>query len=235
MINSERFLNAFNKIEHILYKLTKQDKGTKFYSLVEAASKHNSLFKHFNDDLKEFADLRNAIIHERTDEHVIAEPNDITVTEIEHLALLFSNPPKVIPLFKRDVIKLSPNDTIAKAVQIMLQKSYSQIPIYKESQFVALLTTNTIARWLGTCVKDDIFSLTDTSISQVLNYTEEKNNYYFLNKDASLVDVLGKFQDYEEKGKILDAILITASGKSSEMPLGIITIWDLPKIYGKLK
>lgn len=75
MLNSERFLNAFNSIEHSLRKLAKKEKGTRFYKLVNIASEHYQIVQHFSNDLKEFADLRNAIVHERTDGHVIAEPN----------------------------------------------------------------------------------------------------------------------------------------------------------------
>jgi len=75
MLNSDRFLYAFNSIQCHLRKLTKSEKGTSFCKLVKEAES-NTAVQQFNDDLKEFADLRNAIVHERTDDHVLAEPND---------------------------------------------------------------------------------------------------------------------------------------------------------------
>ena len=79
MKNSERFLNAFSKIEKYIRKLIAGDRRATFYALVDDASKKNSAVNTYRTDLKEFADLRNAIVHERTDGHVSAEPRDDTV------------------------------------------------------------------------------------------------------------------------------------------------------------
>jgi predicted transcriptional regulator len=234
--NSENFLNSFNEIEHYLRKVTNEVKETSFYALIDKASLSNSAVKHFKDDLKEFADLRNAIIHERTDNHVIAEPNDRTVRELNNIALLLLQPPKVSSFFRNKVFKLFSKDPIAKAVEFMYVKSFSQVPIYEDKNFIGLLTSNTIARWLGASVRDDIFSLEETSISMVLKeYTEDKDNCEFLNRTATLFDVLKKFQEYETKGKRLDAILITANGKPDEELLGIITVWDLTSVYREIE
>lgn len=231
MLNSDRFLYAFNSIQRHLRKLTKREKNTSFCELVKEASKSDVVVQCFNNDLKEFAVLRNAIVHDCTDYHVLAEPNDRTVKEIEHLASLLLDPPKIIPQFQSKVYTLSVGDPVAKAVKAMFEQSFSQIPIYDdEAAFVGLLTTNTVTRWLGASVKDDILSLTETSITDVFSFTEDKDNFSFLSRDSTLFEALEKFQTYERKGKRLEAILITQSGKDSEALLGIITIWDLPKI-----
>jgi len=159
LLNSDRFLNAFNSIERSLRKFTKKEKGERFYTLVDVASKSYPIVRHFSNDLKEFADLRNAIVHERTDGHVLAEPNNQAVEMIEHIASLLSNPPKVIPLFKCKVYALSVGDPIAKAVKAMSERSFSQMPVYDGAAFVGLLTANTVARWLGASITEDIFSL----------------------------------------------------------------------------
>lgn len=234
MLNSDRFLHAFNSIERYLRELTNQGKETRFYVLVNLAGNSNFAVRRFRNDLKEFADLRNAIVHERTDNHVLAEPNDQAVNEIERITSLLLNPPKVIPQFQSKVYTLLLNDSIAKAAETMFAKSYSQIPIYDTTVFVGLLTANTIVRWLGACVTEEIFSLTETSIANVLTYTEDKDNFSFLDRDTTMFEALERFQLYERKGKRLEAILITQTGKPSETLLGIITIWNLPKIHGTL-
>ncbi len=234
-MNSERFLYAFNSIEHSLRKLSKKGKGERFYTLVDVASESYPIVRHFSNDLKEFADLRNAIVHERTDGHVIAEPNDQAVELIEHIASLLHDPPKVIPLFQCEVYGLSVFDPIAKAVKVMFEWSFSQMPVYDGTAFVGLLTANTVARWLGASVVEDIFSLSETPVSYVLGYTEDKENFSFLRRDSTLFETLDRFQDFERRGKRLEAVLITQNGKLSEALLGIITIWDLPKIHKALE
>ena len=233
-MNSDRFLNAYNRIDHKLRQLVGQSREARFYSLVEAASKINPIVKRYKFDLKEYADLRNAIVHERTDEHVIAEPNTRAVQSIENIAHILTNPPKIIPFFQCEAHTLSVDDPVAKAVRTMYERSFSQMPVYDSQTFVGLLTTNTLTRWLGANVGEDIFSLTETSVSQVLEFAEEKEDYIFLKKDSSLFEILEGFQKFDAKGKRLEAILITQNGKPSEKLLRIITIWDLPKIYSFL-
>lgn len=143
--------------------------------------------------------------------------------------------PKVYPLFKQAVYSVSIKDNVGNALRIMYDNSFSQLPIFKDSKFVDLLTNNTISRWLGTCVDEEIFSLSETSIEEVLKYTESPDSYFFLNKDADISEALEKFQFFESIGKPLDAILITANGKPTEELLGIITVSDFPKIMLELQ
>jgi len=235
MLNSDRYLEAFNLIERRLRKITNSEKGTTFFSLVNAAAIENSFVRHSTDDLKEFGDLRNAIVHERTDGHVIAEPNARTLKKIEYIKSILYDPPKVIPMFKTKVLSFSVKDSIAAVVSILVENSFSQFVIYDGTEFIGLLTSNTIARWLGSCVDgDDILIAEETPISVVLEYTEIPNSYSFIKRKATIFDALEIFYDLEKKGKSCDAVLITESGKPNEHLLGIITVWDIPKIYRKI-
>lgn len=218
MLNSDRFLKTFNMIEHHLRKVTKKEKDTTFSTLIDLASRSDAAVRALKEDLKEFAELRNAIVHDVRkwkDGRPIAEPNDWAVAEIERIASLLTDPPKVIPLFQKKVFTLEVNDPIAKAVKSMFDHSFSQIPIYDGQEFMGLLTTNTVVRWLGACVAEDILSLTETSVASVLSYTEDPDNYCFFGRKATLFEALEKFQDYARDGKKLEAILITESGKGS--------------------
>lgn len=235
MSNSDRFIEAYNKIDRYLRATLEAEKETPFGTLVAQAVRSNSTVRSYAYDLKEYADLRNAIVHERTDGHVIAEPNDLAVKSIEAITLLLTNPPKVLPLFERQVETLDKSAPVAKAVKLMSGKIFSQIPIYDGQTFVALLTTNTVALWLGKAVENDIFSLNDTAIESVLRCSEDKDNYYFLSRDATIFDALLKFQDYHNNGKRLEAVLITQDAKRTNKLLGIITIWDLTKIHQTLR
>lgn len=237
MSNSVRFLDAFNRIDHQLRKLTGNERGVPFGVVVDRVSRVNAAVRRFKDDLKQFAQLRNAIIHETRNGRVIAEPADWAVAEIERIASLLGDPPKVIPLFAKRVVTLGSEDSIATAVQFMLEHSFSQIPIFSGRRFVGLLTTNTIARWLGAQViaGEQRLDLAGTNIGSVLQYTEEADIYCFLRKEATLFEVLERFQEYERKGKRLEAALITDTGVPSEKLLGIITVWDLPSIYEHLE
>jgi predicted transcriptional regulator len=229
MLNSMRFIKAFNSIEQYLRKQTQNDKRLHYYDLVNIATKSNAIVRRYERDLKEYADLRNAIIHESSDGHVIAEPNELAVNDIEHINSILHKPPSIIPLFQSEVSSFSVNDSIGAAVKLMLYQSFSQVPVFNEERFVGLLTTDTISRWLGSCVADDIFILSETKINHVLRYTEDRKNHIFLKKGSTIFDALETFQEFENRGKSLKAILITESGKSTQKIIGIMTISDLPK------
>jgi predicted transcriptional regulator len=233
--NSDRFLNAFREIERHLYRLTGADAGTAFSRVVKDAAQRDTAVGRYTDDLFEFAELRNAIVHRKRGDEVIAEPNDQGVADIERIAHHLTKPPTVIPLFQGRVLTVLTGDSIGIAVKAMFDEQYSQAPVYDQETFVGLLTTNTIARWLGACVEEDLLSLEETTVAQVLQHTEDKENHCFLSRDATLFEALDRFQTYQAKGKKLEALLLTQSGKPGEKLLGIITIWDLPRIHEVLR
>ena len=150
-------------------------------------------------------------------------------TDARQIADLITRPPGV-EFFKGKVTSFNPDDPIALAVRAMYTKSYSQAPIYENGHFAGLLTTNTIARWLGAQASEDIFSLQETPIRDVLRFSENDDNHRFLPRKATLFDVMELFHAHERRGGRLDAVLITENGAPSEKPLGIITAWDLPKV-----
>lgn len=232
MLNSERFLNAYAAIEKHLRRLAGGDRSATFSQVLEKAVASDWAARCWKDDLREYHDLRNAIVHERTDGHVIAEPNDGAVADLKHIAAQLTQPPSVIPSFQTQVASFGSQDAIAAAVSTMWEESFSQVAVVDSGVFSGLLTTNTIARWLGANVADDLFSLRETPISRVMKYTEDHENHAFLSRNASVYEALHKFAQPESAGRRLDAILITQHGKRDESILGIITISDLPKVYG---
>jgi len=83
-------------------------------------------------------------------------------------------------------------------------------------------------------VNEDVLSLRETKIAEVLEYRENPESYLFLNGGASLRDAIDKFQYFESIGQPIDAILITETGGTSEPLLGIITRSDFPKLLHEL-
>lgn len=229
MTNSERFLEAFAQIERYLKESAPHQRHRSFYQLVELAGETQPAVKQVEHDIKEYADLRNAIIHERRGGMVIAEPNSYVVEDIERIVELVRAPPTLIPLFETNVAELSESTEIAMALEIIYNKSISQIPIRRGRAIVDLLSTSTIVRWLGASTGDELVDLLTVPISEVLRYSEDRENHAFLRGTATVFEMLDLFHVYEHQGKRLDAILITERGRDDESILGIVTISDLPK------
>lgn len=93
--NSERFLIAFTAIEGEMNRRIKSDRYISYSELVRRMSNMDRNYHRFQRYLEEFGDLRNAIVHERIDGEVIAEPHLKEVESIEHIAELLTQPERV--------------------------------------------------------------------------------------------------------------------------------------------
>jgi predicted transcriptional regulator len=235
MPNSSVFLDTFAAIEQHLSQVCGAGRHLPFYQLVDQASRSVPAVQAYRDDLRQFADLRNAIVHERRGGMVLAEPSDRVVADIQRIETLIRRPPTVAPAFQRTVTSLRATDSIGAAVKLMAERSYSQLPISGPSGFAGLLTANTVTEWLGANVAADIFSLRETTIAEVLKHTEPADAHVFLSRRATLYEVLEQFHKAEAQGKRLNAVLVTENGRPTEALMGIVTVSDLPELLGKLK
>lgn len=228
--NSERFIAAFNRIENALKEMLDTHEYIPFTRSVDLVSKTNSTVRRYRYDLFEYADLRNAIVHERVDPaYVIAEPHDATVERIEKIEKDILEPEKVIPRFSRDVVTFEANDPLTKVLKVIDEKTISQFPVYDGKSFIGLITANGITNWLAHHIKDELVLL-DTTLEEILTYEENKQNYLFIDRNKSLFEAEELFQQSISKGKPVDALLITHSGSQKESLLGIITPWDIIEI-----
>lgn len=230
MKNSTRFLNAFVTIEEYLRQRTADHDGfLGFSQMLRRVGQKEQSVRRLEFDLKEFAQLRNAIIHERAgEEEVIAEPNDLVVTAIEYAADMITKPPTVFPLFKRQVITISPQTPLKKALKIMYSSGISKLPVVENGKCVGVLSSNTIARWLGNCVETEVLNLEETTVEMVQAFKRKKERYTFGSRETDLFSAVALFDEYEHKGQRLLAMLITENGKSTEKIIGIMTLSDLP-------
>jgi CBS domain-containing protein len=229
VLNSDRFLWAFNELHERLARLAGEDRRTPFVRLVDLLSARDRVVRRYADDLKEFADLRNAIVHERLDERVIAEPNDWAVAQIERIRSLVVDPPRVIALFRRRVTSLSAEQSVADAVAAMYEGGFSQVPVYSGRDFAGLLTEHLLARWLGARARDGAVSLSATAIVEALAHGDDDGQFQFVHEDLTAIEALDLFAAHQRRGRRLSALLITRNGTPAEPLLGIMTIWDVPR------
>lgn len=225
MDNVNRFLEAFSLIEQRCKEITKEDRYTKFYILLQKASAINSIVHYYKQDIEEYADLRNAIIHQRTKQgKVIAVPVDEAVEEIEKIARMLNHPPMIKDYFLKEVKGCSKEDNIFKVYDAMKELSTGKYPITKEGCFEGLLTLEMILEWAMS--KKENQSATVGSI-----FKPQKNEkVYFISKNATVLDALNLFEAAMKKGFTLLAILITENGSKEERLEGILTVADYPKL-----
>jgi len=235
MLNSDRFLDAFNTIERYMRRSAGVGPAEPFVSSVHRASKTDAKVRHYRETLLEFAQLRNAIVHGPRGERVLAEPNDHVVTEIERLATLLTAPPKVTEFMNTNVVTIQAGDPLSRAMQVFRDQSFSQIPVYEGKRFFGLLTTTAVVRWLGKQLQDGHVTLDPATVQDVLQAAGEEKRYLFVSQGVTAFDVAAAFDKFLRRGERLRAVLVTAGGDPNQPLLGIFTVWDLQAVYRTLE
>lgn len=227
---SSRFLSAYNEIDRFLRRLGGHGQEVPFMKVLqEAQGKDSGVRSHFVD-LKEFAHLRNAVTHTYRNYQSIATPTVEAVTEIESIKSKLLTPARLIEHFAKQVEVCQVGETVAAAAMKMKVGDFSQLPVYDDGSFVHLLTGETIARWFADRMTADGGRLSSDTVADALAFTEPSTTYEIVGDGATVYDALGLFERAYLKGDSLDAILMTPNGNKAEVPTGIVTIFDVPRL-----
>ncbi|WP_028784069.1 CBS domain-containing protein [Thalassobacillus devorans] len=232
---AERFEIAFNQIHQQLKMINGYPKNDNFMELLQRSKIKHSVIRHHFDNLKQYAKLRNALVHEKIrDDYYIAYPHREVVEEIEKIKQTLDQPPKAIDVATRPVLFFKSNSHLTKIVEAFNRFKVSQFPIYGEDQqFLGLLTNDGVVRWLSRNMHNDCIQMGEVRASDILKL-EKNHNVRFLSEKNSIFDLESSFERSFEQNLKLKAVIITGDGSQHSKPLGIVTTWDLIKIdrYG---
>ena len=228
---SSKFLDAFNVIEDWMRHELDAAEEDDFGSLLRRMKLTNSGVRRSAPELKRFARLRNLIAHNHSREQPLAVPTQRSVERIETLRNQLLSSPSLFALAATPVEHCRPTDPLGCCVKKMHDGVFSQLPVYDGNVYRGLLTAETIVRWLATEFVGDWKGIVEEkSVAEVMLHQEDGENVEFVARTATVVDALVAFDRFLHRGKRLEAILITNSGRSSESLLGIVTINDIPKL-----
>lgn len=228
MENAERFLVAFNKMEKFFDGELKDTRYVPFHRAVQRLRKVNAVVNRYHNDLLEYSELRNAIVHERTEvNYTIASPHDDVVINIERISAEITAPKLVIPAFKKTLRTVESDLKVRDVLSIIRETDFSQFPVYRSKQFIGLLTDKGILHWLAHHMNGDLEKILNTHIYELIEDDERAQNYQFISKTMSVYHAEDLFIKYIKKHKRLDALLITENGKPHEKLLGMVSTNDL--------
>ena len=234
MNRATAFIAAFNDIEQYLRRNYGSRNAEGFRTLVRIAMREQALPQPQADALFAFADLRNAISHGTYHEgRPIAEPFEHTVTEIEALRDLITQPPTALAVLGErspDVVTLA--TTIHDALKLLHGESLSVLPVYAKS-FIFLLTTDMIVRWVAEDLEGD-GRLDAHSVGDLAPYVSPADMAYFSRADISAATAIHHFTDPGHSGLLPRAIIITPKGSPKQYPLRVIDRSELPKLVQAL-
>ncbi|WP_082232710.1 CBS domain-containing protein [Halobacillus massiliensis] len=227
----ERFELAFNQIHQHLKELNNYPKNDNFVELLNRSQDHSVIKEHI-DHLKQYAKLRNAIIHEKVrEDYYIAYPHEEVVEEIERIKQTFDQPPLALDIATSPVIFFYYDSELREVLNKFRDWEVSQFPIYDRTneKFLGLLTDTGMLRYLTRRLDDTgQISVENVMAGDVLE-DENVSEIKFLPNTATVFDLENLFERSYQEGRKLKAIVVTKDGCPQSEPIGIVTAWDLIK------
>ena len=226
---SERFEAAFNRIHNRLKATVKQGDSDAFMELLHSSARNHASVRAHLDELKQYAKLRNAIVHQKTEaNYYIAQPHEEIVERIEQIDKMLSEPAEAISIASSPVHIVEPDTPLVQVLEMIRDDKINEYPVYDKGKCQGLLTGREILKWMANTHADGKINISSVQVKDIL---PEKNEYIisFVKRDANIFDIEYTFEEHQSLNKKLEAVLITPEGGSDELPVGIITSWDLTK------
>lgn len=229
MDNTTRFRRAFRDLLKLIYQWSPRNEYYPLEAAILEAGKQYPAIRYYQAEILVIARLYEAISAEYEGEISLAEPSQVAIDQVEKILAFIKDPPKVYPLFQRQVAAHSIVDTVGKALEILQMYDYSQIPIYSGDYLLGLITSEIITRWIGASRAKGVAPDYNSSIADVLAFQDAKKDPRSLvfHRDDTLFKALDSFQVSEKAGIKVGAILIVRSADKLGELDGILTGADL--------
>jgi hypothetical protein len=231
-----QFVAAFNDIEGHFRAVLGADEYVPFTTMAREYAEKKRLSREHLAALVAFASLRNAISHSRYyDGRPIAEPVEEVVQQIERLREQIKTPPRALTVLgPMKVCIAGPDDLIGEILKYVRRFDYSQLPVYDDGRYVALLTTNAVARWLANQLAMNEGLAEEERVARVLEFSEPHEQAVLLPRSSTAADAIDRLSRGGPGGRPAAALIITDSGKATEKPLAVIVADDLPRLTAAL-
>ncbi|RPH28483.1 MAG: CBS domain-containing protein [Bacteroidales bacterium] len=223
--NSEVFIDLFTEIEQKLKEICGDTYHSNFSELLRRARNINPILHQFANDLREYAQLRNAIIHTRRENFIIAEPHNDVIKEIRRIRNLLYNPPKVSSIIKGVAYIATPKTPIMEMLETFANKGFMRCPVVDGNKVICLITAKTLARWIIT----NPSNFQNASLEAVIPFADQ-SDYTIVSENTDIVSIVGQFKNAIKKGTYIQAVLITKNGLANSPLVGILTPSDLPRL-----
>ncbi|RHW41534.1 hypothetical protein D1B31_07370 [Neobacillus notoginsengisoli] len=227
---SERFEVAFNQIHAELKKLEQNAETDQFLELLHRVKNRHAPIRRYFDDLKSYAKLRNALVHEKSRKNFyIAEPHPEIVEQIESIAEFLRVPPSILTVASKPVKTFEADEDVKDALMEMEKHEFTQYPIYEDGRFKFLMTESGLRRYFASKLKGAKIDLAGQKLRDVQKY-ERTNTVKVVSQGMNIFELQDLYDSRAEEENKLEAVIITENGSHKEKPIGIVSSWDLIKM-----
>ena len=230
---ADRFINAIEEFREMMERRYHQKFHGAGHALRVARDKHNSTVERNYPFLDLCVDLRNSIQHEKVENgQPVASPRPDVVEKLERLVAQIDNPPRIND-HMIEPVHLPPTAPLSQLAALIEESDFSQIPIYDQQGYNALVTTNMLARWLSHCVnqgKGDLI-VESATVADILPFAEAGDKPAFVTPQKTALTVCNRLSNNDAP----PAILVTDNGAADGKLLGLVTRFDVPEILRALQ
>jgi len=230
---SDQFQDIYNQLDNYMRMKLKVDQNVPHSYLIKEASVKDLVIRSMRDDLLQFSQLRNAIVHNpnRVNAHPIAEPHEYIVKKYQNVLNQVLSPAKantiIVP--KEKIYSTSKNKMANEIIKIMNEKFYTHVPVLEDNRLIGVFSENVIFSFL---VKYEIVGIDKNLLidefKEFIPLDAHLGEFFkFAPIDSLLIDVKKIFETELNDNKRLGAVFFTANGKETEKLLGMVTAWDL--------
>ena len=225
---AEEFIQLFNRVAEHLTQLVNPQRFVPFNNLVDVASARSAAVRANALALRQFAMLRNAIVHDPGyPPHIAAVPSAETLSKFNRVAQKVLEPARLIPTFETQVRCFLVNESLQTALRFMRERDFSQVMVWGGDKRLRMLTVEGITWWLADNVRDDQNPVNTAVIGDIIAL-EPPGGFIVMGPDRTIFDAADAFRNViDREATRLYAIVITGSGGDTDTPVGFITPWDM--------
>jgi hypothetical protein len=235
----EEFIEHFGMLEDYTKRLVNQhregnfiDRVETFIDRVETLRGKKKISEKAAEIFGQASRIRNINSHGiRPRGHIIVNPTKAFVLEfISACDEVLDNIPLNAYFLKVDVF--GTGDRTDNVLRYMNDHDYSQVVVEDSTKKIRLVTSQDFMQWIIKNInKGDLILDTSKPIGSILDDCG-KSEWTCRKKSGYLREVHTAFRMASKKGKKLQAVLLTDSGKPERPVRGIITPWDIKGVYG---
>ena len=226
MSRAEEFIRCYNEIADHMRRTTGLGADVSFSMLVSRAAESSAAIRMHAGQLRDYSDLRNAIVHHRVfPGEIIADPSEDATNRFRIVVQSVLSPKLLIPAFQQKIRQFVPEEPLVEALRHMKENDYSQV-VLRTDKGLSILSVEGIAQWLEQRASEDLVSLAEARVGDA-HACEPPGSFNVMSRSLSIYDAREAFtRAVGRKQPRLFAIIITQAGKLSETPLGVATPWD---------
>ncbi|MGO9081231.1 MAG: CBS domain-containing protein [Streptosporangiaceae bacterium] len=232
----DQFLGMFAEIENCMKLELGKRQNVRFIDLAREYVQVHNLPSSYLVSLQTYAALRNAIDHNsHRGAYPIAEPIPEIVEEIRRLRDKIKAPPEAIAVLpEMNVYSVHSGEPVSVALEYVRQFDFSQLPVYESGQYVGVLTTNTIARWLAQQIVDGR-EHRDAAVSEVMEFREPSDCALLMDRTLTAADAIHQLACGGSDGGPVNALILTQNMLPTDRPIRVIAVYDVPLLSAALK